>query len=91
VDLAQRAAVLFLSALVAALPVDHQAALVALHVDVLGDVHARQLEAHHRVLALLDDLGGRGEAIEDSLLDPTVDAPRGSGPQRHIAQQRVRR
>jgi hypothetical protein len=43
--------------------VNHQTAPVELHVDVFGDVYARQLEAHHCVLTVLDDLGGRGEAI----------------------------
>jgi hypothetical protein len=66
--------------------VDDQTAPVELHVDVFGDVHTRQLEAHHRVVTVRDDLGGwMCEAVKDALLNPTVDVPRGSSPQRHVA------
>jgi hypothetical protein len=34
--------------------------------------------AHHRVVTVRDDLGGWVEAVEDALLNPTVDVPRGT-------------
>ncbi|CFE39777.1 Uncharacterised protein [Mycobacterium tuberculosis] len=55
--------------LVAVFAADHQAAhrlaRVKLDVDVLVDVNAGQFQTDHRVVAILDDLGGRREVSGD--------------------------
>ncbi|CAM4381668.1 hypothetical protein MYSE111917_25140 [Mycobacterium senriense] len=56
-DLPQRAGFLLFRTLIAVLAVDDQAPAVDLHVDVLVDVNARELDTYDRVVAVLDDLG----------------------------------
>src|SRR5690242_18236063 len=68
---------------------DDELALVDLDVDVLLDVDAGKFEAHERVLAVSDNLGGRAETAEYPPLQPRIELPGGAAPQRHLAHRRI--